>query len=60
MLNFDIYREPFHLMMPDGKSKYRTLLGSLLSIFTLISMLLFAVYKLVDFITLQDYKVQVL
>ena len=57
MLNFDIYREPFHLMMPDGKSKYRTLLGSILSIFTLISIFLFSVYKLIDFISFEDYQI---
>ena len=46
-LFIDLYRRPFLFMMPDKVPSYRTLLGSMLSIFTLVLILSYATFKFV-------------
>ena len=46
-------------MMPDEEHTYRTFCGSILSIFTVITITLYAGYKLSTMVTNADYKVQV-
>ena len=43
--------------LPDGKEKYRTLLGSILSVFTIILMGSYAYIKLVKLLRYQDYVI---
>ena len=44
-LNLDIYRQPFRLLLPDKNGMYRTLLGSILSVITLVLMITYASFK---------------
>jgi len=44
-------------VLPDGTNQYRTFLGSMLSITTLLAVVLFAAYKLVTLITFEDFKI---
>lgn len=59
MLNFDLYREPFNLVLPDGKTQYRTLLGSILSIITIVVVMSYGSIKMASMVNYSDYKVQV-
>ena len=45
-------------MMPDEKSMYRSLLGAVLSIITVIVMLSYSVFKMVAMGNLNDYKIK--
>ena len=54
----DIYQEPLKLQLPDGNDEYRTLCGSILSIFTFAFVGLYAAYKLLTLLSYQDYKIQ--
>ena len=58
MLKFDLYKQPFRLLLPDRKNEYRTFAGGLLSITTIIVMLLYTIYKFNVLISNYDYKVQ--
>lgn len=58
MLSLDLYKVPFMFMMPDGKPMYRTLLGSVLSIITVVVLLSYAVYKSIVMGNLNDYKIK--
>lgn len=58
MLNLDIYRQPFRLLLPDEKGMYRTFLGSMLSILTIVTVGVFGVFKIYDLVNMTDYKVQ--
>ena len=42
--------------MPDHRDRYRTLLGSFLSVMTLVLVLAYAGYKLTDLMDYNDYK----
>ena len=58
MLAIDIYRDSVNLHLPDGYDMYRTLCGSLLSLFTFALLGLYAMYKLMTLFNYLDYKVQ--
>lgn len=45
-------------MMPDEEPKYRTFCGSILSILTVITLTLYAGYKMKTMVGRDDYKVQ--
>ena len=47
------------MRLPDETNKFRTLIGATLSLLTLLVLLLFASYKLISLISLDEYKVQV-
>ena len=53
-----MYRQPFQFLMPDHESTYRSAVGTMLSILTLILMVSYSTYKLIDLIELNDYKIQ--
>lgn len=55
-LNLDIYRQPFTLLLPDGKNQYRTVAGSLLSIISVLLIFSYASYKYTKMVSLQNYK----
>ena len=46
-LSLDIYRQPFLFFMPDEKPMYRTLLGAVLSLVTILVMLAMGIVKIV-------------
>ena len=58
VIKFDLYKQPFRLLLPDEKDEYRTFCGSLLTIFTLSVTLVYAVLKLQILFNYKDYKVQ--
>ena len=56
-LSVDIYSQPFNLLLPDGKSHYRTFSGVLMTLLTFVIVLIFATTKLEILVKLQDYTV---
>ena len=44
--------------MPDHEPRYRSLAGSCFSLFTIILVISYAAYKLIDLLELNDYKLQ--
>ena len=60
LLSLDIYRKDFNFLLPDKQTRYRTLFGSLLSIFTLVTMLTYFSMKLNVLLKRDDYGVQIL
>ena len=57
LLNLDIYRQPFRLLLPDGHDSYRTLIGALLSILTFLTLLTYGSYKITRLVNFEDYQV---
>ena len=57
-LNLDIYRTPFLFKLPDNKERYRTFLGAILSVLTIIAVLAYGGYKFLVLFDYADYKVQ--
>ena len=47
-----MYQTPFNLVLPDDRASYRTLCGSIMSMLTVYVILLFAVYKIVNLVSL--------
>ena len=58
MLGFDLYKQPFRLLLPDGKNEYRTFVGATLSLFTIVIVLIYGSFKIQQLVDLEDYKVQ--
>ena len=56
-LHLDLYRRPFMFNLPDKSTKYRTLLGSVLSVLTVAIMLSYAYLKLIKLQSYQDYVI---
>ena len=59
MLRADLYKQPFRFLLPDRQDRYRTFIGSLLSIFTFTVLTLFALYRIITMLSMEDYKIQV-
>ena len=57
-LRLDIYRRPFHFLMPDHEPEYRTLTGFFFSLLTILLLLSYAAYKFLDLVQLNDYRLQ--
>ena len=55
--SFDLYKQPFRLLLPDGKNEYRTCTGALMSISTLLVVLLYATYKITILVSNESYLV---
>jgi len=58
-LNLDLFRQPFRFLLPDQQDRYRTFLGALLSLITLMGLVAFSVVRLTALTTNSDYKIQV-
>ena len=58
ILKLDLYRQPYKLLLPDGKNEYRTCGGSLLSLCTMLVVLWFASIKILAIVTRADYRLQ--
>ena len=56
ILMFDLYEKPFNFLMPDHRDRYRTILGSFLSILTFVLVLAYAGYKFGNLVSYKDYK----
>lgn len=56
-LFLDLYRRPFMFLLPDKMPMYRSLLGSVLSILTVVAIISYATYKLIQLEGLEDYKI---
>ena len=48
ILSFDLYKRPFAFLMPDHTERYRTFVGAMLSILTLIIVVAYGAYKITD------------
>ena len=57
-LSIDMYRRPFHLFLPDNQSLYRSFLGAMLSIMTILLLSSYALWKLANLINRKDYTVR--
>ena len=57
MLAIDLFDQPFYFMMPDHRDRYRTILGSCLSVMTFILILMYGSYKMVDLLDYKDFNV---
>ena len=55
-LTIDLYRRPFQFNMPESPS-YRTIIGSILSLFTVAIILFYASYKAIQLKDMKDYTV---
>ena len=58
VLRFDLYKQPFRLLLPDEKDNYRTFAGSILTICSIIAIIVYASLKLNMMFNFDDYKVQ--
>ena len=59
LLYLDFYPRPFHFLMPDEASRYRSLLGSVLSVCTVLAIGSYASFKLNRLVNLIDYSVNI-
>ena len=57
MLWLDMYKRPFSLLLPDGKQEYRTFIGSILSLITVLIFLPYLVWKMEVIFSQEDFKV---
>ena len=55
-LAIDLFDQPFYFMMPDHRDRYRTMLGSALTILTFILILMYASYKFIELLEYKDFK----
>ena len=58
MLSFDLYKQPFRLLLPDGKNEFRTFCGSISSIITILVVLSYSSQKITTLVSLDDIKIQ--
>ena len=58
-LRFDLYKQPFRMLLPDQKDEYRTFIGAVLTISSIITVLVFATFKIDTLVNYIDYKVQI-
>ena len=56
ILMFDLYEKPFNFLMPDHRDRYRTILGSFLSLITFVLVMGYAGYKFGNLLDYKDYK----
>ena len=58
ILALDLYNKEFAFLMPDHHERYRTHFGSCLSIVTLITVIFYGGWKLLDMLSYNIYNVQ--
>ena len=54
-----MYPQPLRLILPDGSDTYKSFLGSMLSLLTIITLAFYSIFKLSVLISYSDYKIQV-
>ena len=57
-LVLDIYGRPFYFRLPKGRQKYKSLVGSICTIFTLSIVFAYAIYKFELLIQKEEARVQ--
>ena len=57
MLSFDLYKQPFRLLLPDSYNEFRTFAGSLLSICTIMILLIYGGFLVANMLSRDDFKV---
>ena len=57
-MKFDIYKQPFRLLLPDETNEYRTFTGGTISLLTISVLLTFALIKFTILLQASEYKVQ--
>ena len=55
-LSIDLYRTPFLFLLPDKEVRYRSFLGTALSLLTIVLMIGFLTYRISVLVLLQEYK----
>ena len=58
MLKFDLYKQPFRLLLPDGRNEYRTFAGAILSLATICIVMAYGSNKLERLLGRDDFKIQ--
>lgn len=58
-LNIDLYRTSFNFLLPENQMEYRSFLGACLTIMTLLLLISFSGYKMIDLLGYDNYKLQV-
>ena len=58
MLRFDLYKQPFRLLLPDGKNEYRTFTGAVLSLCTILIVIFYGGIKTRALVGREDFKIQ--
>ena len=56
-IRFDLYAQPFRLLLPDKKDTYRTFTGALMSILSLVLVSVYAGFKINTLVRFSDYKI---
>ena len=54
----DLYTEPFKFLLPGEEDRYRTFLGSMLSLVTICILVGYGTFKTLDLLNYEDYQVQ--
>ena len=58
MLVFDHQAKPVQFLMPDQEPKYRSFLGAIISLITILLVISYAFYKITDLIEFNSYDLQ--
>ena len=58
MLRFDLYKQPFRLLLPDGKNEYRTFTGAVLSLCTILIVIFYGSFKTSALVGRDDFTIQ--
>ena len=53
----DVYRQSFNFLLPDDKPYYNSLVGSIMSLFTVIVLLSYGIFKIIKMNQGEDYKI---
>ena len=56
-LTLDIYRTPFKFLFFDGNENYRTFLGTILSLLTVITILSYGLVKVIQVFSAEEFEV---
>ena len=58
-MKIDLFAQPFRLLLPDREDKYRSILGAVFSLGTLIILIGYALYKIQELTVNLDYSIQI-
>ena len=58
MLSLDLYRQPFPFLLPDNQQGYRSGLGAILSLFTILLLVAYGTWKLIELSRFDEFSVQ--
>ena len=58
-MRIDLFAQPFRFLLPDREDKYRSCLGAVLSLITLVLLIGYALYKIQELTVNQEYSIQI-